>query len=159
MAAIHETWIERHFMSKVIWNGDEDECWIWEGARKHNGYGRYAILGHSVPAHRLAYELFVGRIPAGMLIDHTCHNGSDCFHAHDCLHRACVNPLHLEPVTHGENVRRGMVSKVNGAINRAKTHCPKGHPYTGDNLYINPRGSRNCRTCRREIARFERKRN
>lgn len=45
-------------------------------------------------AHRVAYELWVGPIPEGMELDHRCKV------------RACINPAHLEPVTHAENMRR-----------------------------------------------------
>jgi len=66
-----------------------------------------------------------------------------------CRNRACCNPAHLEPVTRAENVRRGM----GGANWAAKTHCPQGHPYDDENTYVNPRGSRNCRTCATESAK------
>lgn len=115
-----------------------DACIEWEGARLPKGYGFFTVVAgtrgkHSIYAHRLAYELLVGPIPPGFCIDHLCRNPS------------CVNPAHLEAVTHAENVRRGLA----GAVQRAKTHCPHGHAYDEENTYINARGFRFCRACRR----------
>lgn len=88
-------------------------------------------------AHRVGYELYVGKIPDGLMLDHLCRN------------RCCVNPKHLEPVTNLENVRRGIAAQRNREIRLAMTHCKRGHPLSGDNLYINPgSGQRVCRSCR-----------
>ena len=73
----------------------EDGCWLWLGHVSIKGYGRFRV-GKSTPmAHRAAYELYVGKIPDGMVIDHLCRE------------RSCVNPYHLEPVLPEENTRRG----------------------------------------------------
>jgi hypothetical protein len=103
------------------------------------GYVRVSTNGRMRYAHRLAYEGVRGPIPAGLEIDHLCRN------------RACREVVHLEAVTHLENVRRGR-ARFNGAHERARTHCPKGHPYSGDNLFIRC-GKRYCRACSRAWAR------
>ena len=113
-----------------------DGCWLWTGATK-NGYGAvYVGAGRSEPAHRVAYQLLVGPIPVGLVLDHLCRN------------RRCVNPEHLDPVTHATNILRGTGYS---ARNAAVTHCPQGHAYDETNTYLHPmRGQRNCRACRRE---------
>jgi hypothetical protein len=99
-------------------------------------------------AHRFAYSVLVGPIPDGLQIDHLCRN------------EMCVNPEHLEPVTQRINMLRGTGPQ---AVNAQKTHCPKGHPLSGNNVYahtVRATGTpgRRCRTCNTEAAREYRKR-
>lgn len=80
---------------RLVEKGDPSSCWIWTGKKGSKGYGlAHVDGGRQAQAHRVAYELLVGPIPDGLEIDHTCNV------------RPCVNPDHLEPVTHAENVRR-----------------------------------------------------
>ena len=122
------------FWSKVEF-GDWLDCWLWTASRV-DGYGRFRLGGRgSSPAraHVVAYELLIGPVPDGLELDHLCRVP------------ACVNPSHLEAVTHAENCRRGRA----GAHNADKTHCPRGHPYDEENTYwFGPDGKwRDCRAC------------
>jgi hypothetical protein len=114
------------------------KCWNWSGVITANGYGTLSVR-HSVRkyAHRLSYEAHIGPIPKGLDLDHLCRN------------RRCVNPAHLEPVTRRENLIRGATVTAQNAL---KTHCPKGHPYSGENLIIKAAGGRRCRICSRATA-------
>ena len=110
-----------------------DDCWEWAGYRHPRGYGRFVANGKGFQAHRYAYEQVVGPIPDGMQIDHLCRN------------RACVNPVHLEPVSNRTNSLRG---EGPTAENARKTECIRGHALTPDNVYVIPStGSRACRRC------------
>lgn len=141
------------FWSKADKSGGVDACWPWLGYIAPQGHGQFAPShGKSVPAHRVAYELSVGPIPEGLVIDHLCHSADPtCFLAARCPHRRCVNPAHLEPVTLGMNVLRSYLAPP--AVNARKTHCKRGHEFAGANLYVDHRGSRQCRECRRDSAR------
>lgn len=75
-------------------------CWRWNGYIADHGYGALTEHGKSVYAHRWMFEQKRGPIPEGMYLDHLCRNP------------ACVNPDHLEPVTHAENLRRGIGTKL-----------------------------------------------
>jgi hypothetical protein len=128
---------EQRFWSKVR---KDEACWAWTGATHSNGYGQLrGPDGRVIKAHRAAYELLVGPIPAGMQLDHVCHSTDPaCSGGSACRHRRCVNPAHLEPVTHQENGRRSVIAR--------RTHCPQGHPYSDENTY-RWKGARNCRAC------------
>lgn len=113
-----------------------DGCWPWEAALTGPGYGAFRINGQTCYAHRIAYELFIGPIPEGLSLDHLCRNP------------ACVNPAHLEPVTHKENLARG--NHANGST--GQTHCKRGHPFDEENTY-RYKGARACRACMRLRAK------
>lgn len=145
-----------NFWAKVR-RGEPDQCWPWTGAITPDGYGRFVAPVANL-AHRYSYHLAYGAVPDGEL-DHLCHSGSAaCGGGKSCPHRRCVNPAHLEPVTHAENSARISMpmrqrrAAVRAAQQRNKTHCPRGHPYDERNTYVDKRGCRNCRACRREAA-------
>lgn len=115
-----------------------ETCWLWKGSLSRGGYGylhkRKNWGGRYRLAHRFAYELIVGAIPDGLVLDHLCRV------------RNCVNPAHLEPVTSWENTLRG--KKVGSAANALKTHCVNGHEFDLLNTY-HTGGQRECKTCRK----------
>jgi hypothetical protein len=108
-------------------------CQPYDGLIVSSGYGQQP---NGKNAHRESYKRTIGAIPDGLELDHLCRN------------RACINPKHLEPVTHKENTRRGMSPS---GLNSRKTHCSKGHPFDGENLAVNYRGWRYCLTCTPKI--------
>jgi hypothetical protein len=130
-------------------------CWLWTGSTS-NGYGIIKWAGRGSGAHRVAWEIAFGAIPDDREIDHRCHT-SDCRLGAKCPHRRCVNPSHLKPVTHAENMApdRSSLGASSRERNRAKTHCPHGHEYTPENTYFTPSGSRYCRECNRAAARVK----
>lgn len=146
--------MQDRFWSKVDKNGPEPapdtlaaqrglgNCWVWTGRLSH-GYGVIQIGTLAMPttvlAHRLAWEMENGRqFPKGLEPDHLCRRPS------------CMKPLHLEPVTHRENMLRGNTFAARQA---ARTHCPQGHEYSPENTYVSRNGSRSCRACASEAAR------
>lgn len=105
----------------------ESGCWVWpeKGTQEYGPYKRY-------------FKHLREKIPHGLVPDHLCRN------------RPCVNPWHIEIVTHRENTLRGTAPT---AVNAAKTHCVHGHEFTPENTYVSPQGWRWCRACKRSFFR------
>lgn len=110
-------------------------CWLWMGKRDRHGYGEFFISKRqTVRAHRFSYELAIGPIPHGLVLDHLCRV------------RHCVNPAHLEPVTNAENVRRGETGR---GSSRGPT-CRNGHVFPVDAPLSRAGRWRSCPVCKRE---------
>lgn len=114
-------------ISNAVFSVNENGCWVWPGKQPHQ-YGPY----------KRYYRRLVGPIPKGLVPDHLCRN------------RPCVNPAHIELVTHRENTIRGTAPT---AVNAAKTCCIRGHEFTPDNTYYTKEGWRGCRECKIQYFR------
>ncbi len=117
-----------------------NDCWNWTGYIRKNGYGQLRVRGDKLPwlAHRYVYSQLVGPLVEGHDLDHLCRN------------KACVNPKHLEQVTHRENCLRG---DSFAAVQARKTHCMRGHEFTPENTWRQPSKQgkgRACKICQKE---------
>lgn len=136
----------------------EAGCWLWTGhtSGTNSVYGDFRVGTRStdprVKAHRYAYELLVGPIPDGLELDHVRERG--------CTSTLCVNPAHLEPVTHKENSRRARLDVCRRGLHNLtiEANCKSG-PALQD-LEIRKRVSqfdalgqrRGCKLCHRAKA-------
>jgi hypothetical protein len=125
----------------LIFKNSKTGCWEWTGCLRPDGYGLFGIRQKRYRAHRWSYEYFIGAIPKNLELDHLCRNTK------------CVNPKHLEPVTHRENTMRGESFVAKHTV---KTHCINGHMFNTENTYY-WNGHRHCRVCRRIIEARRRK--
>ena len=110
-----------------------EECVLWPGALNPDGYGQHRTVWVASGGEPTGRAI-------GMDLDHLCRN------------RACVNPAHMERISHRENTLRGDTIVAKQA---AQTHCLRGHEFTEENTYLY-RGKRRCRACNRyNMARWK----
>lgn len=137
--------------STVLPNG----CRIYHG-RPDPRYCSVMIEGRRTGAHRLAYEIWVGPIPPGFHVHHSCGN------------KVCIEPTHLEAVSprdhvlekHAETIAPAISAAIaeSARLRREQTHCVRGHEFTPENTWIRKEGFRQCRACLRERQRARRAR-
>ncbi len=70
----------------------KNDCWLWESCRTRQGYGQFRVNNKMLRAHRVAYEMYRGKISQGLCVCHSCDNPS------------CVNPNHLWTGKHQDNM-------------------------------------------------------
>lgn len=119
--------LQRHYTIS-----NESGCWLWHGAKSSNGYGIIRINDHTKRAHRVMFELIKLQIPNKFELDHLCRV------------RNCINPDHLEVVTHRENVLRG---EGLAAQHIKRDKCLYGH------LLLQGKLRRLCKICKRQATR------
>lgn len=107
-------------------------CWITTYRTTDRGYATIGEYDRTRRAHVVAYEAVHGPVPDGLELDHLCRV------------RNCVNPAHLEAVTHQENMHRAFAVTGTGTY---ATHCIAGHEFTPANTYVCAGHPRFCRTC------------
>ena len=134
---------EDRFWDKVDRRGDK-ECWPWIGGADQHGRGQFWMEGRRHRAPRVAWSLrYRTPFPEELHACHTCDNPS------------CCNPAHIWPGTRSQNFqdasRKGRLHVPQtvpmAEVNRAKTHCMRGHPFTPQNTLVNSAGKRACREC------------
>lgn len=133
------------FIQGRFWTNIEHNsqgCWLWRGAKNNLGYGCTWYMGQAYVAHRLAWKLWGNVLQSGLELDHLCKN------------RNCINPNHLEAVTHRENILRGVSP---AATHAKKTKCPKGHNFDRTITRKTGKTQRVCSICIKEYAKWYRK--
>ena len=91
--------METRFVDKIM---KTETCWLWIACCGNEGYGQFWVNKKIIKAHRFAYELWIGKIPAGLCVRHKCDNPK------------CVRPEHLETGSHQDN--------MNDMIYRGRCH-------------------------------------
>lgn len=122
-------------------------CFLWIRSVQRDGYGTLRHMGRCLLAHRAAWIASHGEPPLGAYVLHTCDMPG------------CVNTAHLYLGAQTDNMRDAVRRKRH--VNSKKTHCKRGHPLTGENLYsYTNKGTpaRCCRLCHDTAAKLRKAR-
>lgn len=135
--ATYRARLDAGFWAKTDRSG---ECWNWTGKRQvlvggKLGYGSLRRFGRQILAHRRAYELTYGPIPAGLLVLHSCDNP------------ACIRPEHLHLGTHSDNLREAWDRGIQPRSKTPVARCRRGHLFDEANTIRRRNGYRLCRAC------------
>ena len=129
-------------------------CWLWTGGRDASGYGVFYFTDESGKRRKTrAHRWLLGHLRGKPLSREVVGAEDAC---HRCDNPPCCNPDHLYIGTRKQNV--GDAVERSRLWQLKKDACPKGHPYDDANTYVNPQGSRKCRTCRTEADRLVKER-
>lgn len=117
---------------------DANGCWIWLGGTDgKNGYGVLRAGTRTVRAHIAMFETLHGKVPVGLELDHTCRVP------------LCINPSHLEAVTHRVNIRRAKGwTELEGIW-----YCPQGHAMNEYNERCEANNRVRCLACKKSVNR------
>lgn len=135
--------VEPRFWAKVVRGSTPEECWGWAGrARCRPGWHpTISVNGRTEIISRVSWAIHNGPVPDGLWVLHHCDNPD------------CTNPSHLYLGTPRENVRDMLERGRAVSSNALKTHCKRGHEFTAENTYRDPRqGRRQCVLCRHDVS-------
>lgn len=118
---------EERFWKKV---SKTAECWVWLAAKTPAGYGRFRFNGKAGYAHRYSLSL-IEELNPELEVDHSCRN------------RSCVNPTHLNQVTHSQNISTRLRPKKKSL--KLPAVCKRGHVKS-----IDSKGRLYCKPCANE---------
>lgn len=113
----------------------DEECWIWIGSSRGNGYGDVTIKNKTYRIHRLSAHLFLG-----LDLDNPKMQAN-----HKCKNRRCWNPDHLYVGNQCDNIADSVEAKTHNPPQN-KSHCPKGHKFTPENTYLY-NNIKHCKEC------------
>lgn len=120
----------------AAWKPNEAGCHIWQRGVCGSGYGTFCMEGRNQLAHRVAWFQAHGEWPTpGLVVDHLCEIP------------LCVNPDHLTVTDTRTNILRSPRHPYNVA--RTRTACTRGHAFSSASVYVDPKGRRHCRVCRK----------